>query len=67
MAALDPSIVEAIKANGLLKLGHFAYRSGEHSGCLIDRDQLLTGKQVVVEGQLVSLQDNLMQVKSITP
>jgi orotate phosphoribosyltransferase len=42
MASLDPSIVKAIKANGLLKEGHFAYRSGQHSGCLIDRDQLLT-------------------------
>jgi orotate phosphoribosyltransferase len=42
MTPLDPSIVSAIKANGLLKEGHFAYRSGQHSGCLIDRDQLLT-------------------------
>jgi orotate phosphoribosyltransferase len=42
MAALDPSIVQAIKANGLLKEGHYAYRSGQHSACLIDRDQLLT-------------------------
>ena len=42
MAALDPSIVKAIKANGLLKEGHFGYRSGQHSGCLVDRDQLLT-------------------------
>ena|SRR5687768_1079682 len=42
MASLDPSIVKAIKANGLLKEGHFAYRSGQHSACLIDRDQLLT-------------------------
>lgn len=42
MTPLDPSIVTAIKANGLLKEGHFAYRSGQHSGCLIDRDQLLT-------------------------
>lgn len=40
--ALDPSIVQAIKANGLLREGHFAYRSGQHSACLIDRDQLLT-------------------------
>lgn len=42
LAGLDSSIVQAIKANGLLKEGHFAYRSGQHSGCLIDRDQLLT-------------------------
>jgi len=39
---LDPSIVLAIKENGLLREGHFAYRSGQHSACLIDRDQLLT-------------------------
>ena len=42
MVALDPSILQAIKTNGLLKEGHFAYRSGQHSACLIDRDQLLT-------------------------
>lgn len=40
--ALDASIVTAIKANGLLKEGHYAYRSGQHSACLIDRDKLLT-------------------------
>ena len=42
MAVLNPTIVKAIKANGLLKEGHFAYRSGQHSHWLIDRDQLLT-------------------------
>jgi orotate phosphoribosyltransferase len=42
VAALDTSIVQAIKANGLLMEGHYAYRSGQHSGCLIDRDKLLT-------------------------
>ncbi len=42
MSMLDSSIVQAIKANGLLREGHFAYRSGSHSGCLIDRDRLLT-------------------------
>jgi orotate phosphoribosyltransferase len=42
MVALDPSILQAIKTNGLLKEGHYAYRSGQHSACLIDRDQLLT-------------------------
>lgn len=39
---LDSSIFQAIKANGLLREGHFAYRSGKHSACLIDRDRLLT-------------------------
>ena len=42
MSMLDSSIVQAIKANGLLREGHFAYRSGQHSGCLVDRDRLLT-------------------------
>jgi orotate phosphoribosyltransferase len=42
MSMLDSSIVHAIKANGLLREGHFGYRSGQHSGCLIDRDRLLT-------------------------
>ena len=42
MVALDASILQAIKTNGLLKEGHYAYRSGQHSACLIDRDQLLT-------------------------
>ena len=36
MTALNPTIVKAIKANGLLKEGHFAYRSGQHSHWLID-------------------------------
>jgi orotate phosphoribosyltransferase len=39
---LDSSIVQAIKGNGLLREGHFGYRSGQHSACLIDRDRLLT-------------------------
>jgi orotate phosphoribosyltransferase len=42
MTMLNPTIVKAIKANGLLKEGHYAYRSGQHSAWLIDRDQLLT-------------------------
>ena len=42
MTALNPTIVKAIKANGLLKEGRFAYRSGQHGHWLIDRDQLLT-------------------------
>ena len=40
MTMLNPTIVKAIKANGLLKEGHYAYRSGQHSAWLIDR---LTG------------------------
>jgi orotate phosphoribosyltransferase len=42
MSMLDSTIVQAIKANGLLREGHFAYRSGQHSGWLVDRDRLLT-------------------------
>jgi orotate phosphoribosyltransferase len=42
MTTLDSSIVQAIKVNGLLTEGHYAFRSGRHSACLIDRDHLLT-------------------------
>lgn len=41
MATLDPTIVADLKRDGLLREGHFAYRSGRHSGVLLDRDRLL--------------------------
>jgi orotate phosphoribosyltransferase len=42
MPRLDPKILADLKQDGLLREGHFAYRSGRHSGVLLDRDRLLT-------------------------
>jgi orotate phosphoribosyltransferase len=42
---LDPSIVSNLKQNGLLREGHFEYRSGRHSAALLDRDRLLADPQ----------------------
>jgi orotate phosphoribosyltransferase len=42
MARLDPKILTDLKQDGLVREGHFAYRSGRHSGVLLDRDRLLT-------------------------
>jgi len=42
MAALDPKILADLKRDGLVREGHFAYRSGRHSGVVLDRDRLLT-------------------------
>ena len=39
--AMDPTIVAALRRDGLLREGHFAYRSGRHSAGLVDRDRLL--------------------------
>ncbi len=41
MATLDPTILANFKRDGLVREGHFAYRSGRHSGVLLDRDRLL--------------------------
>jgi orotate phosphoribosyltransferase len=41
MMTIDPTIVEKMRSDGLLREGHFAYRSGRHSKGLIDRDRLL--------------------------
>jgi len=41
MATLDPTIMADLKRDGLVREGHFAYRSGRHSGVLLDRDRLL--------------------------
>ena len=39
--AIDPTILKGIKADGLLREGHFAFRSGRHAQWLLDRDRLL--------------------------
>ncbi len=40
-ATLDTAIYDFLKADRLLIEGHFAFRSGRHSGALLDRDRLL--------------------------
>jgi len=40
--AMDPYILLDLKRDGLVREGHFAYRSGCHSGVLLDRDRLLS-------------------------
>ncbi|HKG24267.1 MAG TPA: hypothetical protein VKB09_01405 [Thermomicrobiales bacterium] len=39
--SVDPTILAQIRQNGLLREGHFAFRSGRHSAGLLDRDRLL--------------------------
>jgi orotate phosphoribosyltransferase len=40
-STLNESIVTQFKEDGLIREGHFAYRSGRHSAVLLDRDRLL--------------------------
>src|SRR5215213_3254962 len=39
--SVDPTILAQIRKDGLLREGHFAFRSGRHSAGLLDRDRLL--------------------------
>ncbi len=41
-STLDPAILADFKREGLLREGHFAYRSGFHASILLDRDHLLS-------------------------
>ncbi|MEA2584407.1 MAG: orotate phosphoribosyltransferase [Thermomicrobiales bacterium] len=41
MMTIDPTILAQIRQKGLLREGHFAFRSGRHSAGLLDRDLLL--------------------------
>jgi orotate phosphoribosyltransferase len=41
LMAIDPTIVARLRQDGLLREGHFAFRSGRHSAGLLDRDRLL--------------------------
>ena len=38
---IDPTIVARLRQDGLLREGHFGFRSGRHSAGLLDRDLLL--------------------------
>ena len=42
---LDSTILTYLKKDHLLREGHFAFRSGRHSGVLLDRDRLLADSQ----------------------
>ncbi len=44
-ARLDPTILSYLKKDLLLREGHFEFRSGRHSGVLLDRDRLLADPQ----------------------
>lgn len=45
-ATLDPAMYDHLTASGLLREGHFAFRSGNHSAALVDRDRLLADPAV---------------------
>ena len=42
---LDSTILTQLREQGLLREGHFRYRSGRHSALLLDRDRLLADPQ----------------------
>jgi orotate phosphoribosyltransferase len=41
LMTIDPTILAQLRQGGLLREGHFAFRSGRHSAGLLDRDLLL--------------------------
>lgn len=46
MPMIDPTLLAGLRQGGLLKEGHFAFRSGRHSAGLLDRDLLLADPQL---------------------
>lgn len=46
MPDLDPTLLASLRAHGLLREGHFAFRSGRHSAGLLDRDLLLANPTI---------------------
>jgi orotate phosphoribosyltransferase len=42
---LEPTILEYIRQEGMLRIGHFAYPSGRHSAIHLDHDRLLTNPE----------------------
>lgn len=46
MPMIDPTLLASLRQQGLLKEGHFAFRSGRHSAGLLDRDLLLADPQL---------------------
>ena len=43
---IDPTLLSGLRRDGLLREGHFAFRSGRHSAGLLDRDMLLADPTV---------------------
>lgn len=41
MTTIDPTLLAKLRTEGLLREGHFAFRSGRHSSGLLNRDLLL--------------------------
>jgi orotate phosphoribosyltransferase len=46
MAMIDPTLLAGLRQNGLLREGHFVFRSGRHSAGLLDRDLLLADPEI---------------------
>jgi orotate phosphoribosyltransferase len=46
MPFIDSMLLATLRQQGLLKEGHFAFRSGRHSAGLLDRDLLLADPQI---------------------
>lgn len=46
MALIDPTLLAGLRRQGLLREGHFAFRSGRHSAGLLDRDLLLADPEI---------------------
>jgi orotate phosphoribosyltransferase len=43
---IDPTVLSGLRQNGLLREGHFVFRSGRHSAGLLDRDLLLADPDI---------------------
>jgi orotate phosphoribosyltransferase len=46
MPLIDATLLAGLRQQGLLREGHFAFRSGRHSAGLLDRDLLLADPQI---------------------
>lgn len=46
MPLIDPTLLAGLRQQGLLREGHFAFRSGRHSTGLLDRDLLLADPEI---------------------
>jgi orotate phosphoribosyltransferase len=63
---LDPTILDYLRQNQLLREGHFAFRSGHHAAALIDRDLLLADAEAASKmGYAISRQHFLEKVDTV--
>ena len=46
MGTIDPTVLAGLRQNGLLREGHFVFRSGRHSAGLLNRDLLLADPEM---------------------